>query len=103
VQLSVAEEVVVILEMCLPMSSQESDHGNDGSLIAAKHPSAVEDLPVETPEEIAKKFNGTCSMLSAKSAAFTYWQAGGLILGLFSLGIFMLSQSTRILGDWWIR
>ena len=78
---------------------QENDHSSNG-LIPAKH---SEELYQETPEEIAKKFNGTCSRLSAGGAAFVYWKAGGLLLGIFSLAIFMLTQTVRIVGDWWIR
>lgn len=62
----------------------------------------VDDL-VESAGEIASKFNGTCKRLGAGQAAYVYWQSGGLTLGLISLFIFALTQTTRIMGDWWIR
>lgn len=53
--------------------------------------------------QIAKKFSGTPERLTAAQAAFQYWQAGGLSLGVISLCIFAVTQTTRIMGDWWIR
>ncbi|KIY99894.1 ABC transporter, multidrug resistance associated protein [Monoraphidium neglectum] len=57
----------------------------------------------ETPEEIAAKFSGTAPRLTARRAAFIYWRSGGLVLGVVSLAIFAITQTTRIIGDWWIR
>jgi hypothetical protein len=62
----------------------------------------VDDL-VESADDIASQFNGTCKRLGAGQAAYVYWQSGGLTLGLISLFIFAFTQATRIMGDWWIR
>lgn len=62
----------------------------------------VDDL-LESPEEVAGKFNGTCKRLAAGQAAYVYWKSGGLTLGMVSLFIFAFTQTTRIMGDWWIR
>lgn len=62
----------------------------------------VDDL-LESPEAIASQFNGTCKRLGARQAAYVYWQSGGLMLGLVTLFIFAFTQTTRIMGDWWIR
>jgi hypothetical protein len=63
----------------------------------------VEDECEETPEEIARKFNGTCKRLGPGSAASVYWGSGGYLLGVVSLVIFGVTQATRIISDWWIR
>jgi hypothetical protein len=70
------------------------------SLIKAK---TVEDDCLETPEEVASKFNGTCKRLGPGSAAYVYWGSGGYALGVFCLVIFGVTQACRIIGDWWIR
>jgi hypothetical protein len=79
-----------------------------GALIKAVHHARresvapVDDL-VESPAEIAAKFSGTCKRLSATQAAYVYWQSGGLLLGAFTVFIFAFTQTTRIMGDWWVR
>jgi hypothetical protein len=62
----------------------------------------IDDL-LESPEEVASQFNGTCKRLGPGQAAYVYWQSGGLVLGLVTLFIFAFTQTTRIMGDWWIR
>lgn len=62
----------------------------------------MDDL-LESPEEVAAKFNGTCKRLPAGQAAYVYWKSGGLTLGLGAIFIFAFTQTTRIMGDWWIR
>lgn len=82
------------------------DDSSGQGLIKAKHGGdsqvALNDL-VETPEEIAAKFNGSCKRLTAAQAFMVYLRSGGVVLGLLSLGIFAFTQTTRIMGDWWIR
>jgi hypothetical protein len=86
--------------------TESHDEDNSGGLIKAHHAktsSQVADDLVETPEEIAAKFNGTCKRLSAVQAGLVYFRSGGMLLGLFSVFVFAFTQTTRIMGDWWIR
>jgi hypothetical protein len=53
--------------------------------------------------KVAKLFSGTARRLTAAQAAQVYWSAGGRLLGVASLAIFAVTQTTRIFGDWWIR
>jgi hypothetical protein len=77
--------------------------GNNRPFIIPCGLQAPGDDLIESPEEIASKFNGTCKRLGAGQAAYVYWKSGGLMLGLVSLFIFTFTQTTRIMGDWWIR
>lgn len=86
----------------------KADGHNEDShdLIKARHGHTASQLPddcIETPAEIAAKFNGTCKRLSAVQAGMVYFRSGGLLLGLFSIFVFAFTQTTRIMGDWWIR
>lgn len=78
----------------------------DNALIKARHggdsQAALNDL-AETPEEIAAKFSGTCKRLPASQALGVYFSSGGVLLGLLSIFVFAFTQTTRIMGDWWIR
>ena len=56
-----------------------------------------------TCHQIAGKFNGCPKRLTALQAADHYWAAGGRLLGLASLAVFAVTQTARIIGDWWIR
>ncbi|KAI8465820.1 MAG: putative ABC transporter [Monoraphidium minutum] len=55
------------------------------------------------PPQVAAQFSGTAKRLTAGQAAYHYWCSGGRALGVASLAIFGVAQSTRIIGDWWIR
>lgn len=57
----------------------------------------------ESQEAVASQFNGTTARLNSRQAAYVYWSAGGRILGVFSLLVFMTTQTCRILSDLWIR
>lgn len=57
----------------------------------------------ETPEQVAKQFSGTAPRVTAGEAALVYWRAGGRLLAVASVTIFAVTQTTRIIGDWWIR
>eukprot|EP00798_Chlamydomonas_sp_ICE-L_P017393 gene17393-23693_t len=57
----------------------------------------------ETPEQIARKFMGTVPLLTPGQAFMVYWKAGGILFGAFSIILFMLSQTTRIFSDLWVR
>jgi ABC-type multidrug transport system fused ATPase/permease subunit len=86
--------------------AESHDEDNSGGLIKARHGhtnSQAADDCIETPEEIAAKFNGTCKRLSAFEAGLVYFKSGGMLLGLFCIFIFAFTQTTRIMGDWWIR
>eukprot|EP00878_Enallax_costatus_P035445 GHUV01039528.1.p1 GENE.GHUV01039528.1~~GHUV01039528.1.p1 ORF type:complete len:127 (-),score=29.04 GHUV01039528.1:54-434(-) len=78
----------------------------ENALIKARHggdsQAALNDL-AESPAEIASKFNGTCKRLTAAQALAVYFSNGGVLLGLLSIFIFAFTQTTRIIGDWWIR
>jgi hypothetical protein len=73
-------------------------HGHTHTLSAVP----ADDL-LQSPEEVAAAFNGTCKRLGPVAAAGVYFRAGGVALGLAALGIFAFTQTTRIMGDWWIR
>ncbi|GBF99292.1 ABC transporter [Raphidocelis subcapitata] len=73
------------------------------SLIRAGGSQVEEPVPPETPEEIAAKFSGTVKRLTAAQAAYFYWASGGRLLGVMSLTVFAVTQTTRIISDWWIR
>lgn len=89
------------------MQTKADGHNEDShDLIKARHGHTASQLPddcIETPAEIAAKFNGTCKRLSAVQAGMVYFRSGGLLLGLFSIFVFAFTQTTRIMGDWWIR
>jgi ABC-type multidrug transport system fused ATPase/permease subunit len=57
----------------------------------------------ETADEVASKFSGRCRRLGAQPAALVYLRAGGPLFFAASLLVFALTQSARIIGDWWIR
>ncbi|EFJ46358.1 ABC transporter [Volvox carteri f. nagariensis] len=57
----------------------------------------------ETPEEIAALFNGVPRRVSVAQSFKVYVKAGGTILFIFSICVFMLTQTVRILSDTWIR
>lgn len=88
--------------------ANDSRHGQGDSsgLIKARHggdsQAALDELQ-ETPEEIANKFSGTCKRMTALQAGVVYWKSGGMLLGLVSVFVFAVAQTTRIMGDWWIR
>lgn len=82
----------------------DDNHGHGGSespKIAALHP--AEDELKETPEHVAAQFSGIVTRLPAGPATKVYWAAGGRLLGLFSLLVFMTTQTCRIMSDLWIR
>jgi hypothetical protein len=90
------------------LQSKATDDSISKGLIKARHGHAdsvftgQDDCP-ETPEEVAAKFSGTCKRLTASRAALVYWQSGGMLFGMFCLFVFAFTQTTRIMGDWWIR
>ncbi|GLI63446.1 hypothetical protein VaNZ11_006418 [Volvox africanus] len=57
----------------------------------------------ETPEEIAALFNGVPRRVSVFQSFKVYVKSGGTLLFFISIGIFMLTQTVRILSDTWIR
>jgi hypothetical protein len=78
--------------------------GSNSPKIAAVHAAEeAQDELVETPEQVASQFSGTVQRLSARAATYVYWSAGGRVLGLLSLLVFMTTQTCRILSDLWIR
>jgi hypothetical protein len=90
----------------LQTKTESHDEESSNGLIKARHGHTASQLPddcIETPEEIAAKFNGTCKRLSAVQAGMVYFRSGGMLLGIFSIFIFAFTQTTRIMGDWWIR
>ncbi len=93
----------------LTQGKAADDHHDDSDsngLIKARHGNDSQtalDECLETPEEIASKFDGTCKRLSAGAATMVYWKSGGMAFGLLSLFVFAFTQTTRIIGDWWIR
>ncbi|KAF8071336.1 abcC3 [Scenedesmus sp. PABB004] len=74
-----------------------------GALIKARRDDAPLDECLESAEDAAAKFSGTCARLSACDASLVYWRAGGVALSAACLFVFALTQTTRIMGDWWIR
>jgi hypothetical protein len=80
---------------------------SDGGLIKACHGHTNSEPEIdgceESPDEVAIKFNGTCSRLSAGAACLVYLRSGGMLLGAFAVLVAVITQTTRILSDWWIR
>eukprot|EP00879_Flechtneria_rotunda_P005406 GHRR01005697.1.p1 GENE.GHRR01005697.1~~GHRR01005697.1.p1 ORF type:complete len:938 (+),score=327.51 GHRR01005697.1:3324-6137(+) len=86
-------------------SSHEADSASSGGNMKPQtdKSQATLDECLETPEEIASQFNGTCKRLTASQAFLVYWKSGGMVLGAISAFIFAFTQTTRIMSDWWIR
>ncbi len=78
---------------------QEREGSESGTILALTD---LDDC-TQTPEQVAAQFNGVATRVSVGQAALRYIAAGGYLLGTASLFIFMLTQTTRIMGDWWIR
>jgi ATP-binding cassette, subfamily C (CFTR/MRP), member 1 len=41
--------------------------------------------------------------LGVNEAMAVYWRYGGIILGTFTLLVFLATQTSRQLSDWWVR
>ncbi len=57
----------------------------------------------QTEEQIRSQFNGMVKRLSAGSAFYVWLQSGGVVFGVFSFWMFMVTQTCRIYSDLWIR
>ncbi len=107
---SLWSDIMPLLPCCSPFQAQaatepedESAAIDDGSTIKAKREHRRQPSCVEAPEEIQAKFSGTAKRLPPAQAAMVYLRSGGVVLGLGSAFIFAFTQTTRIIGDWWIR
>jgi hypothetical protein len=85
------------VEMALNELSAQAEDEEERQMVI------VEEAADQTPEDIARLFNGIPKRLTAAQSLRVYIRAGGVALFCFSIFIFATTQTMRVYSDYWIR
>jgi len=102
-QLHKDEEAAEAAAAAAQAERKSNEHPPSPPMLRRVSEELPESMLDETPEQIASKFNGVPRRLTPGAAFMVYWAAGGIIFGIFSFYLFMVTQTCRIYSDLWIR